>query len=291
MLTVVFLIVVGLILWVAMLSVVSGSGRMSQEEVRFANEARKLLSSGLDAKTSRTVEGKLAQYEAMYSELSSRRSLVSDHIYQQDMRDLREHYEDLAKEEWEDKADRILDKFYNLYDMITDPTFKDVEKAYRSKKQCIGYWQQFFLSIPSETGIWYDAKNYMKKYLDENYDDCMYSHETLEKKLDQCIEEMKPEYRRKRKLRDDIIDVVAKSESIMRSQLYSTPFEGSTAQEVRYCVNELVEKYRLVELKIGNRYFVSLSDKEKEKRAPRSAAPGGPEPPGQETDAPKQDMQ
>lgn len=240
--------------------------RMSREEREFAEEAYKLHMSGMDAKTSRKAEEKLLQYEVLYNDIASKQSLESEHIYQEDMSDIRENYESLAREEWQRKADKILDKFYDLYSMITDPDFKDVEKAYSSKKRCIKYWQDYFSSIPYETGIWYDAKFHMREYLGLDYDICMDSHESLEKKLTQCIDEMKPEYKRKMNLRKQILDTVAEHENIMRSKLIATPFEGCTAKEVEYCIKELVEKYQLVSIKIGNRYFISLSDKEKQRR-------------------------
>jgi len=248
------------------------SGRMSGEEAEFAREAAKLADKGLNAKRSKTAEEALIHYELLHDDISSRRKLVSEHIYQEDMRYIREIYEDLSIEEWQNRARKILDKFYALYEMITDPSFKDVDKAYRSKKRCIEYWQEYFASIPYETHIWYDAKTYMKEYLGDGYDDCMYTHETLEKKLARCIEEMKPEYKRKMKLRDQIINVVAKRESVTRAELASMPFDGCTKQEVEYCIRELVENYRLVALKISNRYFVSLSDREKEKRKGRQSS-------------------
>lgn len=242
-------------------------GQMSSEEAEFAREAARLADKGLDAKRSKTAEEALMQYEALHDDISSRRKLVSEHIYQEDIRDIRENYEALSIEEWQGRARKILDKFYALYEMITDPNFKDVDKAYRSKKRCIEYWQEYYASIPYETGIWYDAKNYMKEYLGDGYDDCMFTHEALEKRLARCIEEMKPEYQRKMKLRGQILDLVAERESVMRAELVSMPFDGCTKQEVEYCIRELVDSYRLVALKIGNRYFISLSDKEKAKRA------------------------
>ncbi len=242
-------------------------GAMSDEEADFADKAYKIKNRGVDAKRSQTAYDALVEYETRHDMAAANVKLVSEHIYQEDMQDIRENYETLVKEEWEEKADKILDKFYALYAMITDPTFKDVERAYRSKNRCIRLWQQYFYSIPTETGVWFDAKTHMQEYLEPYYDDCMYSHETLEKKLSRCIEEMKPEYQRKMALRKRILDIVAERESIMRADLVKIPFEGCTKQEVEYCIKELVDNYRLVSLKIADRYFISLSDKEKAKRA------------------------
>lgn len=250
---------------------------MNREEADFANEAAKLLAKGLDAKRADTAEQALLQYEALYDEISSRQPLRSDHIYKEDMKDIRENYKTMAIEEWHEKADKILDKFLELYTLITDPSFKDVEKAYRSKKRCIELWQSYFYSIPDDTGIWYDGKTHMKEYLGDDYDICMETHEFLEKRLSQCIEEMKPEYKRKQNLRKQILDIVAEKQSVMRAELVKMPFEGCTVQEVTYCVKELVDSYRLVALKIGNRYFISLSDKEKAKREKKQTQKAAPE--------------
>lgn len=248
------------------LTKLAGKKRMSREEADFAREASKLASKGISAKRSSTAEEALIHYESLHDDISSHRNLVSEDIYQEDMSDIRENYETLLREEWQNKADKILEKFYALYEMITDPSFKDVDKAYSAKKRCIKYWQNYFYSIPTGTGVWFDAKTHMKDYLGECYDDCMFSHDELEKKLSQCVEEMKPEYKRKMNLRKQILDAVDQQGSIMRSELYATKFDGCTDKEVQYCVKELVDSYRLVSLKIGNRYFISLSDKEKEKR-------------------------
>lgn len=239
---------------------------MTRDEVAFANEAHKLLARGVDAKRAETAYRALTDYEALYQDISSRQKLVSDHIYQEDIADIRENYEALAREEWASKADRILDRFYNLYVIITSPDFQDVEKAYRSKKQCIEAWQDYFFSVNDESGIWYDAKAHMKEYLGDGYDDCMFSHESLEKKLKQSIEEMRPEYKRKQKARVELLDLVAERKSIKRAELCAMQIEGCTQGEMEYMVKELVEKDKLVAVKIGNRYFVSLSDREKQSR-------------------------
>lgn len=241
--------------------------RMSHEEAMFAEQAYHITSRGLDAKTSKTAKKALDEYEVLHAELSSRRDLVSEHIYQEDMRDIRDTYTDLAIEEWHEKAGKILDQFLNVYLMITEFSFKDVDKAYRSRNRCIGYWTKYFDSVPRDTGLKYDPKGFMKSYLGEDYDPCMEYSVDLEKKLNQCIEEMRPEYKRKLRLRDQVLNTVAEQGSIMRSELIRTPFEGCTPKETEYMIKELVEKRRLAAVKIGNRYFISLSEAEKTNRA------------------------
>lgn len=241
--------------------------RMSHEEAMFAEQAYHISNRGLDARTSKTAKKALDEYEVLHAEISSRRDLVSEHIYQEDMRDIRDNYTDLAIEEWHEKAGKILDQFIRTYIMITEHDFKEVDKAYRSKNRCIGYWTKYFDSIPHDTGLRYDPKGFMKSYLGEDYDPCMEYRVDLEKKLNQCLEEMRPEYKRKLRLRDQVLNTVAEQGSIMRSELIKTPFEGCTPKETEYMIKELVEKRRLAAVKIGNRYFISLSEGEKNNRA------------------------
>ena len=269
---VVFLVSAGILGWIALaldnkLNPRSPWGyrrKMSSAEREFAEEAHKLSNKGLDAKTSRKAEEALLQYEVAYSYTKSQTRLISDGIYQEDLEYLRDHYETLSKEEWEQRAGKLLDKFLELYLMITDPSFKDVEKAYRSKKRCIEYWQKYFASPPENVIV--HPKQYIKDYLMDYYDPCMESHELLEKKLSSSIDQMKPEYKRAVKLRKDLLDIVAQSDGIMRSELLSKSFEGCTKKEIEWCYRELVKQYKLVEIKINNRYIVKLSDKERERR-------------------------
>lgn len=237
---------------------------LSDEQARYFDEERKLWAKGLDAKSSKKAYEILDELETGYKEIGKSSPVLFSSSYRENIQDVRELADALAKEEWEEKANRILDKFIDLYLMITSPDFQDVEKAYRSKKRCIGYWQDYFASVPD--GLYVYPKSYMKEYLDEDYDSCMESHVALEKKLSVAIDEMKPEYQRKKQLKSNLLSLVENEGSIMRSQLLNHQFEGCIEKEVQYCYRELITNYSLVEVKIGSRYFVSLSDKEKEKR-------------------------
>lgn len=239
--------------------------RMTDIEREFAEEAYQLKSKALNAKKASKVDAALSVYEGLHYIAKKQGELVSEHIYQEDMRDMSDYYEDLTREEWEKSANKLLDKFRELYLIIAEPTYKDVERAYRSKKRCIEYWQKYFASMP--TGIHVYPKQYLREYLDLDYDPCMESHELLEKRLSECIEQMKPEYQRVVRLRKDMLDYVFENDSVMRSELLRKQFDGCTDKEVEYCYRELVNKYKLVAVKIGNRYFVKLSDKEREKRS------------------------
>ena len=60
-----------------------------------------------------------------------------------------------------------------------------------------------------------------------------------------------------------LVRQVTDRESMLRSELLGTAFSGFTAAEVKCCYRGLIAQNRLYEYKMGNRWFVSLSDREK----------------------------
>ena len=176
----------------------------------------------------------------------------------------------METERWERKADKYLEKFYEAWIFVTtsDPAdhFKEAEELMRAKKRCISAWQGYFGIDLEEYDTVVYPKRHLREYMADEYETCMESHDTLEKRLAKCVETARPEYRRKMKLYDHIVDYVRSVESIARADLLRHPFDGFIDDEVKCCYRELIKKNRLVEIKIGNKYFVSLSDKEKTKK-------------------------
>ena len=239
--------------------------KWTKQELNYYDLNYKYASKGVNATTSKQAKKCFDMLTNNYPGDNNISSPISQQVYHEDMRDVKDNYEALARYEWETKAGKILDKFLDLYIIITDPDFRDIEKAYRSKNRCLKYWQDFFLSKPDE--IYDPPKEFMRKYLGEYYDDCMFSQESLDKRLSECIEQMKPEYKRKMALVKQMLDYVACFETgIMRTQLFSSIKGEYSDAEIKYCYKELIEKYKLSEVKIGGRFFVYLSEKEKQKR-------------------------
>ena len=177
----------------------------------------------------------------------------------------REQLHDIEMEIWAKKADKHLQAFYDSYYSVVSGdchNFRDVELLMKEKAKCIREWQNYYAIDlePYRTTIY--PKRYMKEYLGNDYDPCMDSRYGLEKKLDACVASMRPEQKRKNRLYDVIVDYVTEKETVPRSELLKTAFDGFIAEEIKCCYKELVSKNRLVETKTGNRWFVSLSDKE-----------------------------
>lgn len=182
-------------------------------------------------------------------------------------KDVQELVDSMERAEWEEKADKILSNFLDAFEFVTTSeyhTFRNIEDVLSEKKKCVRLWYKYWESIEG-VQVRVHPKEYMKEYLGASFDPCMQESEKLKKRLEKSVENLKPENKRKKMLYDEIIKTVAESGSIMQCQLLKLDFHGATRKEVECCYNHLIAKYRLVKVKIGNRYFVSLSDKEKEK--------------------------
>lgn len=182
-------------------------------------------------------------------------------------KDIQEYVDCLERSEWEEKADSILSRFLSAFQFVTTEeyhSFRNIEDVLRASKNCVRLWHKYWESVECVQAD-VNPKEYMREYLGDSFEPCMQESEPLKKRLNDATDKLKPENKRKKKLYDDIIKTVADSGTIMQCQLKNHEFENATRKEVDFCYNDLIAQYRLVKVKIGNRYFVSLSDKEKER--------------------------
>ena len=82
---------------------------------------------------------------------------------------------------------------------------------------------------------------------------------------------MRPEYKRKKNLKNLILQTIAQREAFS-AVLLKKPFEGFVAAEVRACYRGLVQEHSIIEVKQANYYFSSLSDKATAKFVPKQKA-------------------
>jgi hypothetical protein len=226
----------------------------------------KLFYKGMDSSNVNLVRSYAAELEREFQGIKNDIPQVSRKCFQEDIDDLKSHADSLELERWEDKAGAVLDRFAELFYIIIDSDFSDVELAYRAKSKCINAWYRYWGTV-EDVSVTVYPKEFMKSYLGEAYDPCMEARDALEQKLDAAINAIRPEYKRKMKLFDNILDTVHMESSIMRSDLLKRSFPNSTRKEVEICYRDLVRRDKLVEVKQGSRYFVSLSDKELERRS------------------------
>lgn len=173
---------------------------------------------------------------------------------------------------WKKEADAILAGLRYSFRLITDAErhgFENVEDVIEEKAECLSLYDEYF-TMSSDFIEKYQCYGliHVKDYFEQEnpFEREIQNAWELEQVLDAAIEPLKPEQKRKKKLYRDILNWVAEQESVQQCALLKQEFPNATAEEVKYCYKDMVKQYRLVKYKMGNRWFVMLSDKEKERR-------------------------
>ena len=264
---IVFLIVLGVFL------IIYGIAHAGDEENRQRRmnyiEASDKIFSATDSRSIETVKNSIERLDYEYSKVKEIAGQSGNNLYTEDRKLLKEHLHDLEQEKWEKKANKYLQEFSDCYLTIISgefENFKDVDALFREKSRCIALWQRYFAIDLSEFETTIYPKKYLREWMGEDYDPCMESHDALEKKLSAIVDTMRPEYKRKNALYGIIVNHVAALGSVARADLLKTRFGGFISDEVKCCYKVLIKTNRLVEVKLGEKYFVSLSDKEAAKK-------------------------
>lgn len=206
-------------------------------------------------------------YESAKGNRESERTLENVRFHREDVR---EAYEDALETKWEEKMQPIAEELdCNISMVLEDPQhgIEDIDDVIRARNKAMRLYDKYW-EMGRAFNDKYGSNVYIKGYLLENsnWKELVGSENALREALDKAVEQLKPEQRRKRALYRNVMEYVAKGESVQRAALLKNPFPEATAEEVRFCYLGLLREYKLVEIKIGNRWFVTLSDKEKEKR-------------------------
>ena len=210
------------------------------------------------------------------SELETARRNASESVktlYAQDIEELRQHADDLERGKWEYKADNCIQKLIDDYYGITSKqyeSFNEVEYLFECKRSCINDLKKYYGIQTSKYHVNINPRQYLRQAMGEEFDPSMDSVASFEKKLAELTDHMLPVKKRKQKLYKLIMDYVNEKGSVKKADLERHIFFDYTEAEVKSCYRALIKKNRIVEVKIGNRLFVLLSDKEKEKRKPKS---------------------
>lgn len=207
-------------------------------------------------------------------------------------KEIHDSVQDALAKLWEEKAGNLAYEIGDSYQCclnVGNFGFKNLEDAKKERDRCLRLYDKYWDTV---RWFWEEHREYWtpepKAYLRDlaklpyNID----SQWQLQQALDAAIEPLKPEQKRKKKLYQAVMNCVAAEGSIQRSVLLKKEFPDATAEEVRYCYRDLIRKYKLVEYKMGNRWFVTLADKEKERRekaAARKMAQKAEEPKGTES--------
>lgn len=259
------------------------------------------LSNKLSAKGTYTSNLSVAKdcYERLqssYSGIKSSVSGVSRDCFEEDIAYIRDNMETIIEGKWDTKARKYLNTISELYWLIRDSDFETIDTACKSKKKFFDTYDKYWawtdechqeLDHWSSINLWDTAKKDMQSTLDGSgitfWNDPGFGRysvrQQLDKQLTEKIETMRPEYRRKMKLYDLLVNYVYDNPGVARSALLKIALDGYSSQEIAACYRSLISKQRLIAVKIGNRYFVSLTDKETEKQSKRHQPKEAKEPP------------
>lgn len=228
----------------------------------------KIANSAYGSTTSAGARKRLEKLESVYesAKLSGESDKVLSHILFE-IDDVKELVDNLEYSEWEEKANQKLSDFLYAFEYVTSEeihSFHNIDDVLKMRNRCMHIWHEYW-NLLKDVHVRVDPKGYMADYLGSSFEPCMLESTKLKKRLDDATEIIKPEHMRKMKLYNDIIKTVADSGSIMQCELKKQQFDNASQKEVEFCYNDLIASNRLVKVKIGSRYFVSLSDKEKER--------------------------
>lgn len=250
-----------------------------QALVRYHELSWKLTNKGADTNSLKTAKECLYTLSSSYEDIKEHANANARFCYEDDIEEIRQNAEDIAEEKWRKKADSFLLKIEQAYDVIVCYDFQTVDKAYKSKNILIKAYDDLFnwtrtcyeenRDIWKNVNIWDEAKKDVGAILNryDHYilwndrgsnDDSV--RQQIIATLDRRIEIMRPEYRRKTKLRSLIMQKIANHGTVQRSHLLRMHFDGFVAGEINACYKGLVKERAVIEYKQGSVYFVVLSD-------------------------------
>lgn len=257
--------------------------KKEDELMKFGDNA---LNRSNMATTTATIKRHYEEFKSEYDRYSDPLSSSSKSFCDYTLNELRSNYITVLENDVDEKTEKYLDGFIDDFVLLTElMDFFDVDDAYKRKNSCLrnydAYWETVSKisdnAVSDERSlVWEKAKkNFIDAFTENSQSNIHFWDENgmnksvrqqLVAEIDKCVETLKPEYKRKMKIYDDILSVVRSKESIKRADLLRTKIDNATEEEVSVCYKVLVKKGKLFEMKLGNRYFVSLSDKESQKK-------------------------
>lgn len=280
---VIVIISIFILAFIIMASITSSSEREKKrkKEADYHELNYRQFNRGMDTTNLKTAKDALYKLEIGYKEISSHVDSLSASCYREDIRDVRSNIDAIVEEKWARKAEKILDNFLSTYYLITNPEFSNIEQAHRSKSKCLhqydAYWE-WTRKMHEENrdslgclNLWNEAKEMFQdafsdyaseedKYILQ-HDSYTSMRQRIEKRLSDCINAMQPEYKRKMELRGKILQRVNKATTIQRSNLLGGAYTGFVKAEINACYKGLLNEGCIIEVKQGNLYFVSLTEK------------------------------
>lgn len=254
------------------------------------NLSNKLSTTGSETTSLKRAKEYYQQLSASYNSIEDFADDSAKACYKDDIASIRSNAEGLAQDAWQSGADKYLKKMEDAYILIMDYSFEDVEKAYKSMTTFLKAYDAYFdwtqkcfddsRDIWHDINLWDEAKQNLKLILDETDDYIFWGdpsfgsssvRQQIEANLTKRIEAMRPEYKRKIKLKELMLRRIADADcgTVQRSTFLKSNFDNFLVQEVEACYKGLVKDHNIIEVKQGNRYFACLSDAMAKKYRPQ----------------------
>lgn len=277
------LLIIALIAWGIVLSESEAKQKQENELMKFGYNA---LNRSDMATTTATIKRHYEEFKSEYDRYSDPLSSSSKSFCDYTLNELRSNYITVLENDVDEKTEKYLSEFVDEFVFLTEwMDFVDVDYVYKRKNSCLrnydAYWETVRkisdnAVINERSLVWEKAKkNFIDAFTENSQSNIHFwdengmnksVREQIVAEIDKHVETLKPEYKRKMKIYDDILSVVRSKESIKRADLLHTKIDNATEEEVSVCYKALVKKGKLFEMKLGSRYFVSLSDKESQKK-------------------------
>ena len=250
-------------------------------------EIDKLTERGLNSDKISTVKNNFESLRILHSLHASTASSYTQRYMEKSISEIKGYLSALLIGKWEETARKRLENFEMAYSSFLESDFPDLATATRAKNSCLHHYDSFWdakRSFENEYGhclqnydVWEYARQEMTELLrcydrnfvfwdSPNYNNGNTVRKQLEIKLTKKVDTHRPEYKRKTAIYKELLSIVEKEAPLYRSQLLKM-VENYDSKEVAAAYRYLVKKDKLYEYKVGNRFFVDLSDKEKRLRA------------------------
>lgn len=258
----------------------------SKKSSEYYKQNQKLTNIGISTQNYNVAKDCLRDLESGYREIKDYVGNNSRSCYEDDIAEVRSNIESIVFDKWDRKTYSILEKLEDKYALLMECTFSDVDEAFKTGKDILklydsfwDYTREFYDEHSSDLvhiRLWDEARDKIKFKLGEDEGFTFWGNgqsaqvsvrEQLNKKINARIEEIRPEYTRKKEIMEKLLVCIFDKTNVMRCELMKMQeFSKYNPKEVQACYRALLKVKKIVEYKVENRYFVCLSDKEEAKR-------------------------
>ena len=280
------MVVILLIAFFALIVYYVVSEGKSKKVSEYHKQNQKLTDKGSSTQNYNVAKNCLSDLESDYHEIKDYVGKNSRSCYEDDIAEVRSNIESIVFDKWDRKTYSILEKLEDKYALLMECTFSDVDEAFKAGKDILklydsfwDYTREFYEEHSSDLvhiRLWDEARDKMKFKLGEDEGFTFWGNgqtaqvsvrEQLNKKITARIEEIRPEYTRKKDIMEKLLARIYDETNVMRCELMKMQeFSKYNSKEVQACYRALLKVKKIVEYKVENRYFVCLSDKEATKR-------------------------